>query len=88
MISPQWRKSSFSASSGTCVELADLTEWRKATASGHDGGECVETADLPDGTIGVRDSKLGDDSPVLTFTRDEMRAFVQGVRAGEFDDLT
>lgn len=34
--------------------------------------------------IALRDSKLPD-SPVLTYTRDEWRAFVAGVKDGEFD---
>jgi hypothetical protein len=61
--------------------------WRKATASGTQG-DCVQLADLGNGTIGVRDSKLGDDSDVLGFNRSEMAAFIKGVKAGEFDDLT
>ena len=41
---------------------------------------------LGDGTVGLRDSKdpVG---PVLTFTRGELRAFLEGAKAGEFDDL-
>lgn len=62
------------------------TTWFKSSFS-HDNG-CVETAILEDGTIGVRDSKLGDDSPVLTFSRTELRAFLDSARSGEFDDLT
>jgi hypothetical protein len=60
--------------------------WRKSSYSG-DQGQCVELADLGDGTIGVRDSKLGDDSPILRFTRAEVAAWLSGARAGEFDDL-
>lgn len=60
--------------------------WRKATASASNGS-CVELADLGDGLIGVRDSKLGDASPVLTFTRAEVAAWLEGARSGEFDDL-
>ena len=59
--------------------------WRKATASGNNG--CVELAPLPDGGIAVRDSKLGDDSPILQFDQHEFTSFVRGVRAGEFDQL-
>ena len=60
--------------------------WRKATASASNGS-CVELADLGDGLVGVRDSKLGDGSPVLTFTRSEVAAWLAGARDGEFDDL-
>ncbi len=48
---------------------------------------CVETAFLLDRTL-LRDSKLGDASPVLTFTDTEWAAFTAGVRAGEFDRTT
>lgn len=58
-------------------------EWIKATDS-LANGECVEVATLPDGTIGLRDSK-DPEGPVLTFTRREIDAFVRGAIAGEFD---
>ena len=34
----------------------------------------------------VRDSKI-DGSPVLSFTPQEWKAFIAGVKASEFDDL-
>jgi Domain of unknown function (DUF397) len=37
--------------------------------------------------IAVRDSKKQAASPVLTYTVDEWLAFIQGVKAGEFDDF-
>lgn len=64
-----------------------MTKWRKSSFSGAQA-ECVETAVLEDGSIGVRDSKHGEGSPVLSFTRTEISAFIKGVKAGEFDDLT
>jgi hypothetical protein len=66
-----------------------LLTWRKSSYSTGDssGGECVELAPLPEGGVAVRDSKLGDQSPVVNFTQAELRAFVLGVKAGEFDDL-
>ncbi len=60
--------------------------WRKATFSTPDNS-CVELAPLSDGGTAMRDSKLGGGSPVLQFTKAELRAFVLGVKAGEFDDL-
>jgi len=60
-------------------------KWRKSTFSQDNG--CVEFADLGDGIVGVRDSKLGDTSPVLSFTRREIDAWLHGAKAGEFDDL-
>lgn len=60
--------------------------WRKSTFSGG-GLDCVEVADLGDDMVGVRDSKLGESSPVLSFRRSEMAAWLTGAKAGEFDDL-
>lgn len=48
------------------------------------GGHCVEVATLPDGNIAIRDSKdLA--APHHVYTPAEWVAFVQGVKAGEFD---
>lgn len=57
--------------------------WQKSTRS-NGSGNCVETARLADGTRAVRDSK-DPDGAILTFTPAEWRAFVQGVKHGEFD---
>jgi hypothetical protein len=60
--------------------------WRKSSAS-TGNGECVELAALDDGRVALRDSKYPSGA-MLIFTRAEMRAWLHGVRAGEFDDLT
>jgi len=60
--------------------------WRKATASASNG-TCVEVAQADDGAIAVRDSK-DPSGPMLRFTKAEMAAWIDGCRAGEFDDLT
>jgi hypothetical protein len=60
--------------------------WRKSTKS-NGSGDCTEVASLPGGLIGVRDSKLGESSPILAFTQSEWQAFLAGAKAGEFDDL-
>jgi Domain of unknown function (DUF397) len=60
--------------------------WIKSSFS-FANGDCVEVASLPDGHIGVRDSK-DSAGPVLRFTPAEWRAFVAGARRGEFDSLT
>lgn len=49
-------------------------------------GNCVEVAILAGGEIGVRNSR-DPDGPILLFTSDEWRAFLAGVRNGEFDDF-
>lgn len=72
-----WRKSTYSASNGQCVEVAF-----KRSSSCESSG-CVEVAVGDE--VWVRDSKLGDASPVLNFTRAEWDAFTAGVRDGQFD---
>lgn len=57
--------------------------WVKSSLS-FSNGNCVEVASLPDGEIGVRNSR-DSDGPVLRFTSDEWHAFLGGVRKGEFD---
>jgi hypothetical protein len=60
--------------------------WRKSSRSNGSGGNnCVEVAFLDGGTTLVRDSKAGDNSPILTFTPAEWDAFLGGAKAGEFD---
>ncbi|WP_149828162.1 DUF397 domain-containing protein [Streptomyces tailanensis] len=59
----RWRKSSFSADTGACVEVAE-----------------------DDGFVLLRE---GDDPDVIVrTTHRKLRAFLEGVRAGEFDDFT
>ncbi|GAA4099456.1 DUF397 domain-containing protein [Actinomadura miaoliensis] len=57
--------------------------WRKGSRSGHEGGECVEVADLAAGVV-VRDSK-DPDGPKLAFAAGEWRAFMLAVRCSEYD---
>jgi Domain of unknown function (DUF397) len=62
-------------------DLARVT-WKKSTRS-NGSGDCVEVAELPSG-IAVRDSK-NPSGPVLTFAGREWRAFLEGVKRGDFD---
>ncbi|GAA2875150.1 hypothetical protein Acy02nite_36270 [Actinoplanes cyaneus] len=66
--------------------MADLTGavWHKSTRSGGNGGDCVEVAGNLPGIVALRDTK-DPDGTVLVFTRAEWAAFIDGVRAGEFD---
>jgi hypothetical protein len=59
--------------------------WRKSSYS-TDLGACTEVAALPGGAVAVRDSK-NPGGGLLRFTVDEWRAFLSGVKAGEFDSL-
>lgn len=61
--------------------LSTTPSWHKSTFSAT--GNCLEAA-YSGGSVLIRDSK--DRLPyVLQFTPAEWRAFISGVRAGEFD---
>ena len=64
--------------------LSEL-KWIKASES-FANGNCIEVAQLPGGSVAVRDSK-DPAGPVLCFTPDEWSAFIGGAKAGEFDHL-
>ena len=61
---------------------ADLS-WIKSSFS-YCNSNCVEVASLPDGGVGVRDSK-DPSGTVLRFTPGEWHAFLGGACNGEFD---
>lgn len=67
------------------VNARVIGKWRRPIACGDNGG-CFEFAPSTLG-VTVRDSKLGDASPLLHFTITEMQAMLDGAKAGEFDDL-
>ncbi len=58
-------------------------KWVKATRSSNTNG-CVEGLLVGD-DVAVRDSKLGDRSPVLVFSRPAWTALVDEVRSGRLD---
>jgi hypothetical protein len=53
--------------------------WRRSSRSGDQGANCVE-ARTQDGHFGVRDSKLGDASPILEL---EARDFMSLLRVAQ-----
>lgn len=67
-----------------------MKSWQRSSYC--DIGDCVEVVGYPDevdvvhSLVRVRDSK-DPDGPVLSFSPDEWRAFVDGVRAGRCDHL-
>jgi hypothetical protein len=59
--------------------------WRKSTFSSL--GDCVALAPVQGDRVAVRNSKHPDRGTLLV-TRAEMAAWLAGIKAGEFDDLT
>ena len=55
--------------------------WRKSSYSGQ-SGDCIEVADGPPDTVGVRDSK-NRDGPALLFTPGTWRTLLRRVKSGE-----
>lgn len=88
-----WKKSSRSANSADCVEVAwhksafcadiDCVEvdWEKPKLCSTNG--CVEVHKAHN-EVWVRDSK-DENSPILKFTREEWETFTADVKNGEFD---
>ena len=71
-----WRTSTFSVNNGSCVEAAG---WRSSSARAGNG-RCAEVAFCGHG-VAVRDSQLGDRSPVLTFSAAAWEQFAGRVKA-------
>jgi hypothetical protein len=65
--------------------MTDLSnaKWHKSSFSGS-GNNCVEVAGNLPGIVAVRDSK-SPQSPALTCEPAEWRAFISGVKNGEFN---
>lgn len=57
--------------------------WRKSSRSSTNGA-CVE-ARIIDRTVQVRDTKLGEESPILPFDAGQWAGFATAVREGQFD---
>ena len=66
------------------TDLRDVS-WQKSHRS-NSQGNCVELAQLPDGSVAVRNSRHPA-GPALLYTKDEMQALIMGVKAGDFDSL-
>lgn len=78
-----WRKAKASIGMANCVEVS-RPEWRKATAS-NSGAGCVEVRGIWQGSVGIRDSKLGEASPVLEVAPDEFNRFIGALKSGALD---
>jgi hypothetical protein len=55
-----------------------ITSWRKSSRSGNNGN-CVEVR-LAGGVPQIRDSKLGEDSPILDLDQHTFRAFLDALQ--------
>jgi hypothetical protein len=77
-----WRKSTRSGgdNDSSCVELRRA--WRKSTRSGVDNNsDCVELAACPEGDgFHVRDSKLGEASPIFDLTPADLTSLLGHAR--------
>jgi hypothetical protein len=60
------------------MDFGDDLVWRKSSRSGDNGGNCVFVARQGTGT-GVRDSKLGQEGPVLWMTRQDWASLTRVV---------
>jgi hypothetical protein len=63
--------------------MDDNLTWFKSTFSSGNG-QCIECAHLPNSGVAVRDTK-NRSGAILRFTKDEWKAFLEGVRCGELD---
>lgn len=64
------------------MDLSDA-RWRTSSFSGNSGGSCVEVAFLPDGFVGLRDTKDRTRAPQC-YSADQWAAFISAVRAEQF----
>jgi len=61
--------------------MTDSLKWRVSSFCAE--ADCVAVAALPDRDVAIKDTKEG--GHLLRFSQQEWRAFLAGVRAGEFD---
>jgi hypothetical protein len=66
------------------ADVKPETVWTKSRRSGA-AGHCVELAQV-NGAVALRHSKAIEQGALL-FSREEMGAFLQGAKDGEFDHL-
>lgn len=81
MLTPEWRKSSYSNAQASCVEVKGI--WRKSTYS-NGQSNCVEVRRGVADAVAVRDSKnpIG---AVLTITPVAWSSFTTTIKHGHLD---
>jgi Domain of unknown function (DUF397) len=60
----------------------DFVKWHKARASGANGGACVEVGYTTTST-GIRDTTLGEASPIAVASHGTFRAFIDAIHDGK-----
>lgn len=71
------------ARNDSAPEASITGPWRRSSFT---NDQCVEIAEAGEEHVAVRNSRAHGEG-LLLFTRGEMRAFLAGAKAGEFDDL-
>lgn len=61
----------------------NFTSWQKSSRS-IQNQNCVEVGFAP-GRTGIRDTKLGQHSPILDISKEAFAAFLTRIRDGKFD---
>lgn len=75
MLTGDWKKASRSSNNGgNCLEA----RWKKSSRSGNNGAQCVEVRGLTS-IVQVRDTKLGEGSPILDASPADWRGFLTAV---------
>ncbi|MDN3243011.1 DUF397 domain-containing protein [Glycomyces tritici] len=60
-------------------DFGDQWTWRKSSRSGDNGGQCVFVAELEETTLGIRDSKMGQEGPILRLNRSDWASLARSV---------
>jgi hypothetical protein len=68
------------SSDPTGETMKEIHAWRRSSRCQH--ADCVEVAVLSDGVL-IRDSKLGESGPTLTFTIEQFKTFIQAAKTHE-----
>jgi Domain of unknown function (DUF397). len=65
-------------------ELLSKADW--ITASGPNGGDCIEVASLANGMVAIRDTEAPEVGPFVV-RRAVWAKFAEGVKSGVFDGI-